>query len=42
MCSRGHALIRAWVNRQWWFICANPGCAYRIFESEPNHPKEEQ
>lgn len=41
MCTR-HALIRAWQEKSWWLICCNPGCAYRIFESEPCYPREKE
>ena len=42
MCTRGHAFIRVWTERAWWLACANPGCAYRIFESEPTHPAQKE
>lgn len=40
MCS--HAFIRIWAEGAWWLACANPGCSYRIFESEPSYKVERE
>ncbi len=37
-----HALIRVWSEEVWWLACCNPGCTYRMFESAPTHPSQEE